>query len=134
MLAMNEENLPAFQVLRRVKLGSHHHASLTKHTIRDKNGERSFPAFVTLEISSYPGEGSCYLFHICGDEQVADTWHQTLDEAFDQAEWEFGVRQDEWTVVTEPAIQSRCIYLVAGACNAPNAPVVPFRINVRRVA
>ena len=102
MLTMNDQSQTALQALRRVKLGSHHHASLTKHSIRDKNGERSFPAFVSLEIASYPGEESCYLFHVCGDGQVADTWHQTLDEAVDQAEWEFGVRQEEWTVVAEP--------------------------------
>jgi hypothetical protein len=84
-----------FQVLQRVKLGAHHHASLTKHTIRIENDERSFPAFISLEIASCPGEESRYLFRICGDGQVADTWHPTLDEALAQAEWEFGVRQEE---------------------------------------
>lgn len=103
MLAMNDQSQHTLQALRRVKLCSHHHATLAKHTIRDKNGERGFPAFVSLEIAAYPGEESCYLFHICDDGQVADTWHQTLDDAFDQAEWEFGVRQGEWRVVAAPS-------------------------------
>jgi hypothetical protein len=100
---MSDQSQPALQTLRRVKLGSHHHAGLTNHTIRDGNAERSFPAFVSLEIASYPGEEGCYLFHLCDDGQVADTWHQNLDEAMNQAEWEFGVRQEEWTVLAQPS-------------------------------
>lgn len=103
MLAMNDRSQTALQAQRRIRLGSHHHASLTKHTIREENGERSFPGFVSLEIASYPAEESCYLFRICDDGQVADTWHQTFEEAIDQAEWEFGVGREEWTVVAEPS-------------------------------
>jgi len=51
---------------------------------------------VDLEIAALPGEQSCYLFHICGDGTGIDTWHQTVSEAMEQAEWEFGVRPDEW--------------------------------------
>jgi hypothetical protein len=98
---MNSEAQPTMRTLRRVTLGPHHHAGLTKHTIRDTDGEQRFPPFVSLEIASYDGEASCYLFHICGDGQVADTWHQTLDEALDQAEQEFGVRPEEWSVAGE---------------------------------
>ena len=89
------------QTLRRVTLGPHHHASLTKHTIRDKDGLRSFPPFVSLEIASYQGEKSCYLFHICSDGSGTDTWHETVEDALDQAEWEFGVTPQEWVVVQE---------------------------------
>lgn len=99
---MDNETQPTLRTLRRVVLSPDHHASLTKHTIRDRDGERNFPAFVSLEIASYEGEASCYLFHICADGQVADTWHQTVDEAAGQAEWEFGVRPEEWSLAGEP--------------------------------
>ena len=109
MQEMSAQSQPELQSRRQVELGPHHHASLTKHSIRDEDGDRNFPAFVSLEIPSYPGEESCYLFHICDDGQMADTWHQTLREAMDQAEWEFGVKQEEWIVIAEPAEPNRYI-------------------------
>jgi hypothetical protein len=89
-------------VLKRVRLGPQHHASRTKHTISDARGEREFPPFTELVIAADPGETSCYLFHICADGQVADTWHQSVDEALHQAEWELGVQPEEWTVPDQP--------------------------------
>ena len=89
---------PKLVSIQRVKLGPHHHPSLTTHTRSDLQGVRPFPPFVELEIASYPQEQGCYLFHICADGQGADTWHQSVGEAVDQAEWEFGVRPDEWIV------------------------------------
>ncbi len=83
---------PNLLSLQRVQLGPHHHVSRTKHT---RNRE-PFPAFVALEIGVYPGEQGCYLFHIGADGRGTDTWHKTVDEATEQAEWEFGVRADEW--------------------------------------
>jgi len=88
---------PQLRTIKKVRLGSHHHASLTKHTIRDGNDQRSFPPFVALEIASYPEKQSCYLFHICADGQGTDTWHESVEEALEQAEWEFGVKPEEWT-------------------------------------
>jgi len=79
-----------------VVLGANHHKSRTKHTIADTRGVRDFPPFVRLEIVQPPGEEACYLYHICEDGSIADTWHHTTQDAFHQAEWEFGVRSDEW--------------------------------------
>jgi len=31
-----------------------------------------------------------------------DTWHQTLDDAFDQAQWEFGIAREEWMKTDRP--------------------------------
>lgn len=88
--------------IKRVRLSSHHHPSLTKHTISDGRGERAFPPFIELVIAAYPGETSCYLFHVCADGQVADTWHESIEEAVDQAEWEFGVKPEEWIAPETP--------------------------------
>jgi adenosylmethionine-8-amino-7-oxononanoate aminotransferase len=41
--------------------------------------------------------GGFFLFHFdAKGECIADTWHQSLDEAKRQAEFEFGVLEDEW--------------------------------------
>jgi hypothetical protein len=82
--------------IQRVRLSSHHHASRTKHTKHDATGVAPFPPFVELEIARYPREQGCYLFHICADGQATDTWHESIDDAIDQAEWEFGVKAEEW--------------------------------------
>jgi hypothetical protein len=95
-------NTPQLTTIKRVELDAHHHASLSKHTISDGEGTRDFPPFVKLVIAAYPGEKSCYLFHVCADGQVADTWHETVEDALYQAEWEFGVTRDEWTTPHAP--------------------------------
>jgi hypothetical protein len=95
--------MPELVIMKRVQLGANHlKPGRTKHTIRDAKGQREFAPFVALEIASYPDEQSCYLFHISENGEIADTWHQTLKEAFDQAEWEFGVERREWVDVTPP--------------------------------
>jgi hypothetical protein len=82
--------MPELITIKRVALGPQHlRPGRTKHRIRDAKGAREFAPFVALEIASYPNEHSYYLFHISENGEVADTWHQTLEEAFDQAEWEF---------------------------------------------
>jgi hypothetical protein len=89
--------------IRRVKLEEHHlNPGRTKHTISDANGIRPFPPFTSLAITRYGEGNACYLMHICDDNSVADTWHETLDDALYQAEWEFGVRPEEWIEVQEP--------------------------------
>jgi len=97
-------NAPSLMKIKQVRLAPHHHASLTKHTRSDgRGGTVDFPQFVELVIAGYPGEQSSYLFHICGDGEAADTWHETQEDALYQAEWEFGVKPEEWTVpVAEP--------------------------------
>ena len=87
---------PKLVSTQRVKLGPHHHPSRTAHTRSDFQGVNPFPPFVELEIACYPGEQGCYLLHICADGQGTDTWHENIGEAVDQAQWEFGVRPDEW--------------------------------------
>jgi hypothetical protein len=49
-----------------------------------------------LEIATYGSDSGFFLFHLCADGSGTDTWHQTLDDAFHQAEFEFKVSRDEW--------------------------------------
>ena len=89
--------------IRTVTLGEHHlRPGRTQHSIVGKDGRHEFPPFVELKITQFPGDSGYYLMHICEDGQAADTWHLTLDDAFHQAEWEFGVSPDEWTEINEP--------------------------------
>jgi hypothetical protein len=69
---------------------------VTKHTLVDSTGQRAFREFVRVEIASYGADQGFYLMHICADGTGTDTWHETLDDAFDQAESEFKISRDEW--------------------------------------
>ncbi len=55
----------------------------------------SFAIMQSLEGSGY------YVMHVCGDGQIADTWHASMDDALEQAEWEFSIRSDEWPAFNE---------------------------------
>src|SRR5216683_7136913 len=96
------DSRPKLISVKRVLLGPQHLTSgKTLHTINDKEGSRPFPPFTSLEIAYCKGSNEFYLLHICGDGQVADTWHQSMADAFYQAEWELGVRSHEWTDIAE---------------------------------
>ena len=40
--------------------------------------------------------------HICANGLGTDTWDEPLEDAIGQAEFEFGMRPDEWTEINEP--------------------------------
>ena len=51
-----------------------------------------------VEISEE--DGAYYLFHLDADGVCfADTWHQSLDEAKEQAAFEFGIESNDWAEV-----------------------------------
>jgi hypothetical protein len=80
------------KVVGTVELQTQHWPSRTRHTI---NGVPCAP-FTRLEIATYAEQVGFYLLHICSDGQGTDAWHETLDDALDQAEFEFGVKRREW--------------------------------------
>jgi hypothetical protein len=89
--------------IKKVTLKEHHLSpSRTKHILSDSNGVRPFPPFTSLTVARYGEEPGYYLMHICDNSLGTDTWHETLEEALHQAEWEFGVLPEEWTDVQEP--------------------------------
>lgn len=54
----------------------------------------TFPA---LAICQYTGESSFYLFYCDGDwNVVTDTWHETLEDAMSQAEFEYSGIGSTW--------------------------------------
>ena len=57
---------------------------------------RRVDGIVRLEIEDDEGRGF-YRFHYDrSDRQVVDTWHETLDDAFEQARFEYGIGPDDW--------------------------------------
>jgi hypothetical protein len=54
-----------------------------------------------LRIVSYPDDNGYYLFYCDGNGvEMTDTYHESIERALSQAEWEFEVKPDEWEVVT----------------------------------
>jgi hypothetical protein len=95
-------DLPKLIVVKKVLLGPHHPSpGKTRHTLSDSAGIRPFPPFKSLQIAHYPGSVGYYLFYFCADGKGTDTWHQSLEDALHQAEWELGVRSEEWTDTLE---------------------------------
>lgn len=77
----------------------HRPTGFTRHYYGFADGSRvEVPLPVSLRIVQYAGdEPRAYLFY-CDDsgEEMTDTLHDSVDEAMDQAEAEFGVRRHEW--------------------------------------
>lgn len=71
----------------------------TDRTVHYSGTERLPPA-KRLEIGVFePGNGY-YLVHYDDDGGVqTNTFHETLDSAFAQADWEFAIPKDAWTAV-----------------------------------
>jgi hypothetical protein len=90
--------------IKRVVLSERHlRPGRTKHSLCDSQGTREFPPFTSLDISQFPGDPGYFLMHLCENGECADSWHQTLDDAFHQAEIEFEVQREEWIEVSEPS-------------------------------
>jgi hypothetical protein len=95
--------MSAYRSLLRCDLGAHHHSrERAKHQIKDQHGLRGFPPFVALEIVQADGDSAFYLMYIPESGMGADTFHLTLEDAKHQAEWEFGVKEDEWLKTDKP--------------------------------
>jgi hypothetical protein len=92
-----------FRSLFRVELGPHHlRPGRTKHQLKDATGLRDFPPFNALEICSTDPANGFYILYQPENGQGTDSWRQTLDDAFDQAEWGFGVAREEWEKTDRP--------------------------------
>jgi hypothetical protein len=62
---------------------------------------RLMPMPARLRVEQLEGDPGFYLLYCTAEgDELSDTYHETIEAAFGQAEWEFGVRPDEWTRVT----------------------------------
>lgn len=60
-------------------------------------GSQAIPAASLLKIARYADEEGCYLLHFdnAGNE-LTDTFHESVEEAMAQAEWEYQVKSGDW--------------------------------------
>jgi hypothetical protein len=51
-----------------------------------------------LEIVKLPESDACHMIYVDDmSYELAETWHPSVDAAMYHAQWEYGVRPDEWT-------------------------------------
>ncbi len=66
----------------------------TTHTV----GGKKIHTFLGLLIVSYPDVEGFYLIYLDANKnELTDTYHESIEGAMKQAEWEFNVRPSEWT-------------------------------------
>ena len=81
----------------RVTGATRHYRANLEAGVVTKDEELPEPSWVEIQAD----EGAFSLLYL--DEHGAcltDTWHETLERAKAQATHEFGIREDEWEVVT----------------------------------
>lgn len=84
----------------RLRAEVENHLRKTRHRVGGVQPDGSFAA-KSLPIASWleivDEQEGVYLFHYDSDGVcVADTWHQSVEEAKQQAEFEFGVDREGW--------------------------------------
>ena len=85
-------------LLMKVDLSSYEATGKTKHFY----GSMELSKPDELRIVQYHGDSGFYLFYCDkSGEEVTDTYHDTMESAFKQAEWEFNVKPDAWTKLHE---------------------------------
>jgi hypothetical protein len=79
-------NIDGARVLKFADLTSSSSTGKTRHVA----GESEVADFAGLAIAQYPSDPGFYLFY-CDEnwKAITDTYHETLDAAIDQAEFEF---------------------------------------------
>jgi len=92
-------------VIHRRILLKHHHTPTgkTHHTVglwSEDEGlirGKELPNPSELLIAQIEPDEGYYLLYLDNEgREITDTYHSSLEEALAQAEWEFGVKTDEW--------------------------------------
>lgn len=90
--------MKSYRVVAKIKRSFHHHP--TGKTEHYQSG-KLLPAPVFLEIVQYEGDSGFYLLYLSqAQEELTNTYHENLPSAFEQAQWEFQIQPQEWSVVS----------------------------------
>jgi tagatose-1,6-bisphosphate aldolase len=83
-------------VIASIRLGtSHKPTGATTHRL----GDDTLPQPSELRIVQYGGDPGFLLLYLDSDSQeITDTYHDSLDGAFEQAKWEFNVAPTDWII------------------------------------
>jgi hypothetical protein len=64
------------------------------------SGRNELPVPFSLEIIQYNDDAGYYLFYLDKNGEVqTDTYHDSLQAAMEQAQWEFDISEDDWEEV-----------------------------------
>lgn len=82
------------KTVKQIKLQAKHiPTQRTHHHI----GEKEIPPTDSLKIVEYENTEGYYLLHYDANGiEIADTFHESIDDAFAQAEWEYNIKPNEW--------------------------------------
>ncbi len=85
-----------YSIIRRVYLTENNHSTgRTRHY----HGNKEIPVPTELRIVKYDDDPGYYLLYFDENEnELTDTYHSSIVEAFAQAEWEFKILPDQWDV------------------------------------
>ncbi len=82
-------------IFRSTEVTKHYKSSIENGKI-EANEEVSSPKWI--EISEE--EDGVYLYHFSsGNNCIADTWHESIEDAKKQAMFEFGVAEEQWSPI-----------------------------------
>lgn len=85
-------------VLREVTLGAGHRAT---GGTRHYRGGAELPPPAALRIIKFVGDSGYYLLYLDKEGfEMTDTYHDSVEEAMAQADWEFQVKPHDWNIVT----------------------------------
>ena len=87
----------ACKILKQVSLAGFKETGNTKHY----HGNEKLPKPEALQLIKYDGDDGYYLFYLNENmEEMTDTYHNTIERAFQQAEWEFDIQAKDWKEVS----------------------------------
>lgn len=86
-------------ILQTVRLQSRH---IPTGYTRHYNGQEKLPSPAILQIVQFTTDPGFYLLYLdASGQELTDTYHETREGAFLQAQREFQVKLDEWESVTK---------------------------------
>jgi hypothetical protein len=72
----------------------HKRTGNTKHIV---DGELVKPPY-ELRIIAFDGDPGVYLIHFAAGKELTDTYHDSCQAAMQQAKFEFGIKESDWTM------------------------------------
>lgn len=73
----------------------------TRHYVAGESGIQEISTAISVRIESC--DSAFYLFRLDAEGHiVADTWHQTIQEAKAQAAFEYEIQEGDWSVAADP--------------------------------
>ncbi len=93
--------MSSYTILKSIFLKAPHHVPTGR--THHYQGDAELPPPTELKIAKYADVDGYYVLHFDADgNELTDTFHDTMEEALAQAEWEFNVRPFEWENLRQP--------------------------------